>query len=356
LKHFLLADVQVLNPTAPAGSAGWERAAFAECASIFVEYDGEPGFNGILPFLGQWIFSVKGCNFAIGCAKNRLGLLRLDGVDVHLEDVGGLSNHSILFADPVDAPSADGDAELADGADNDKDKEPRDKEEAAKKERKPSAMALRRAASSLSVFRGLREGLREGLAAAVGEEVSRAVIDKPYEAHEREKAKALFEDAVRVLGEHVSVGRLVVTAVTVNGVAMTPGGKLRTLSCDGPWEIKEYEGTRSKLLSLAVAGVMSQLLRKQLSLTKQAAAQAAKDALGTRIGQGIGQAKNGAREAAKGAAHEVKEAAMEVRHAASRAREKLMNVSLPMPKLSLVGWSDANSRRSSKDLSSAAKT
>ena len=367
-RGFALSDVRMLNPSPPPGDQNWSREMFAECASIVCEYDGE-GLGGILSFIGQWVFQLaNGCDFAIGCARNRIQLLRLDGLHLHLEEIDGVTNHSILFADAssVDAaPVERGDMEEAEEETNGVNTT------TTKKERRPSATALRRAASSLSVFRGLREGIREGLAAAVGEEVSRAVISAPYEARERNKAKSAFEDAVVVLAEHISVGHLAVSAVTVDGVTMVSGGKQRTLSCDGPWEVKEYEGTRSKLLSLTVAGVMSLLLREQLSLTKQAAAQAAKDALGrealgARIGQGIGQARNGAREVAKGAANEVKEAANEVRQVAksavsamesgaSRAREKLMNVSLPMPKLDLgfVGLGEANSRRSAKDLTAS---
>ena len=285
-----LNGVRMINPCAPVGSIKtWSHPNFAEAELVELGLEGG-GLAGVLAIIGQWTFELlPGCHVAIGCARNRVGLLRVHGLTLNLEEIDGVSNLSTVWTDPPpDAP-------------------PPEKE----KELRPPAAALHRAASSLGA--GLREGLREGLAAAVGDEVSKAVVGAPYQDREREQQKGLFVDALRLCEQHISVGRVTVSAVTVHGVELTKGGKLRTLHCDGSWDVREYEGSRKKLGSMMVSGVLSRLISQKLSLTVSQAKRAAKEA------------EKSAKEAAKEAAREAKEAAREAAREAKEAAKLAVN-------------------------------
>ena len=406
----LLSDVQVTGnsvvflgvdiPNPVHKGAIWSHPSFATAQLIEVRLAGANLFEGALALLGTMtVHNVK-----VGCGHRKIDYLRVHGVAVFPEETAGdgISNASLVYerlVEEIALESMERCTSEEDWSTHSAEARVLDSPHALPSE---SSLSRRSFASSRTFLRGIREAmLREGLALACGETLSQLLMQPQYGAKERDEQRTCFAAAQQTLEAHLSIGRLLISSMTVvitgeGGGSPTPdsttssvhactvlhpnapslSGK-RALHVDGPvFELCEYHGGAGRLGAVLLSGCLSRLLRDRIHETRVAsercvreAAQHAKSLAASSSARAAFEVK----EAAKGAAMEAKQAAqatvLEAKEAALEAKE-VVQTSVQatagqaravvesgatyakrhlygMAKLGIVGWSDANSRTSS---------
>ena len=403
----VLLGIDVPNPDQHA----WTNPSLLTLELLEVGLEGQH-LAGLLALVGTISLNVFGVELKCG-AERRLRRLRLHGLCLYPEETeGGASNTTLAYEkfyaeEPDAAPEiggggggggAEAEARMEGVAEEPAGPEPTEASELTSPLQTSSTLRSSLVGSSSLFMRGVREVvLREGLSWACGDALSRAFAHG-YDAHERIQHRAGLADAQRTVRQHLAVGNVLVSSVTLvrasapssapssavssSGAASSaPSAALldgtdastakptrhRTLHVDGPvWELSEYEGPVGRLASLMVTGALSRLLRDQIKEARErserrvrAAAQQAQLA--------TSQATAMVASSSARAAYEVKEAALEakevvqasvqatagqaravVESGATFAKRQLYGSVVPgmvsMAKLGLVGWSDANSR------------
>ena len=332
--RIVLLGLRVPNPCQKQLTVAWSHEDFTSIELIEIVADD----SGLLGLLGLWTVTIGGTEVALGGVRQRLRSLRIHGVQLNLEELATPDGESVIsnlallqdavYGTDVDASAAPADSAATVGVTHaamDGDSTIPAPNVA------PGAKASARNTLMDRSLRGLRESFRDGLAAAIGDEASQAVVPvEKYSGHERQQQRLVFEQAFEVINRHISIGSMVVSAVSVRGaIPASPvplpaheaaGGGLSVLGFDR-WEIQDFEGPRSRLSELLLAGARAALLQPILRELAEQTRQAAKARIGVGLDHAACQAKVAkevARGMAKGVHREVKEAAREV---AAEARE-----------------------------------